>query len=169
MLLLPNDDGCQAIIAAGGASFEAPYWTGHSRPNEPPGRSSTREDRSDSFARQVASNQQSPTMSPDAVRKLIRRAFHDSIAPPKRRSTSPPERCLHFTDLGGLLGILGDQLHFRLNRARSSNDRMEIEYGLGIARRLLDDRAHQLPLRPGSLRMLETALEPFPEPVEKLR
>jgi hypothetical protein len=47
-----------------------------------------------------------------------------------------PKTLLHFTDAGGAVGILRNK-HLRIVRSRSSNDPMELEYGLDIARKCI--------------------------------
>ena len=50
--------------------------------------------------------------------------------------TSVPDRLLHFTDATGAVGILREK-YLRVSRSRSSNDPLEVEYGLEIARECL--------------------------------
>jgi hypothetical protein len=59
-----------------------------------------------------------------------------------------PNKLLHFTDAGGLVGIFGRDLdinrqpHLRLCRARASNDPMEFQYGLDLALSRLKRMSH---------------------------
>jgi hypothetical protein len=66
----------------------------------------------------------------------------------------PPSRLLHFTSAAGLEAIVRTGI-LRLCRARASNDPLELEYGLEIARGIIRELPGETPLEHAFKRVME--------------
>src|ERR1022692_277775 len=73
----------------------------------------------------------------DTWNAVMPSALIEALKPLRESKKSVPGRLLHFTDAAGALGILRGK-HLRLSRSRSSNDPLELEFGLGLVRECLD-------------------------------
>jgi hypothetical protein len=69
-------------------------------------------------------------------REIVSPGITAANAPLREPRFNPPPRMLHYTSATGLEAILRTSI-LRLCRARASNDPMELEYGLDLARGII--------------------------------
>lgn len=68
---------------------------------------------------------------------LIGPAINRALDPIRKENVTAPARLLHLTTVAGFEAILRTRI-LRISRARSSNDPMELDHGLGLAEKVLE-------------------------------